>query len=42
MSEDSYRPEDSIDMKEEETTPPTSDPKNPYDCPMPEINFDIE
>lgn len=42
MSEESYRPEDSIDMKGEESSPPTSDPKIPFDSPLPEMNIDIE
>lgn len=42
MSEESYRPEDSIEMKGEEPTPPPSDPKIPFDSPLPEMNIDIE
>ena len=42
MSEESYRPEDSIDLKGEEPTPPASDPKNPYEYALPEMNIDIE
>ena len=42
MSEESYRPEDSIEMKGEEPTPPSSDPKIPFDTPLPEMNIDIE
>ena len=42
MSEESYRPEDSLEMKGEEPTPPTSDPKIPFDSPLPEMNLDIE
>lgn len=42
MSEESYRPEDSIEMKGEEPTLPPSDPKIPFDSPLPEMNIDIE
>ena len=42
MSEESYRPEDSIEMKGEEPTLPPSDPQIPFDSPLPEMNIDIE
>ena len=42
MSEESYRPEDSIEMKGEEPTLSPSDPKIPFDSPLPEMNIDIE